>query len=72
MRRFAYGLKLSIRGKIVGHRLQDLDSVVEMVMAIEREVKDARGIQEAGAKDKKKEDQSSSSSSGKKQKISTP
>ena len=72
VRRFEDGLKLSIRGKIVGHRLQDLDSMVETAMAIEREVDDARSIREADNKDKKKEGQSSSSSSGKRQRTSTP
>ena len=38
------GLKLSIRGKIVGFLLQDMDSMVRMTMAIEREIDDARRI----------------------------
>ena len=37
VRRFENGLKLSIRGKIVGLRLQDMDSMVETSLAIERE-----------------------------------
>ena len=37
VRRFEDGLKLSIRGKIVGFLLQDMDSIVRMSMAIERE-----------------------------------
>lgn len=53
VRRFEDGLKLSIQGKIVGHHLQDLDSMVETAMAIEREVEDAKSIREAGVKDKK-------------------
>ena len=36
VRRFENGLKLSIRGKIVGLRLQDMDSMVETALAIER------------------------------------
>ena len=36
VRRFENGLKLSIRGKIVGLRLQDMDSMVETAMTIER------------------------------------
>ena len=36
-RRFENGLKLSIRGKIVGLRLQDMDSMVGIALAIERE-----------------------------------
>ena len=38
VRKFEDGLKLSIRGKIVGLLLQDMDSVVKTAMAIEREV----------------------------------
>ena len=52
MRKFDDGLKLSIRGKIVGLLLQDLNLMVKTVMAIEREVDDARNIREAGVKDK--------------------
>ena len=37
VRRFEDGLKLSIRGKIVGFLLQDMDSIVRTSMAIERE-----------------------------------
>ena len=37
VRRFEDGLKLSIRGKIVGFLLQDMDSMVRTTMAIERE-----------------------------------
>ena len=37
VRRFENGLKLSIRGKIVGPRLQDMDSMVGTALAIERE-----------------------------------
>ena len=35
--RFENGLKLSNRGKIVGLRLQDMDSIVGTALAIERE-----------------------------------
>ena len=72
VRKFEDGLKLSIRGKIMGLLLQDLDSMVKITMVIEREVDDARSIQDAGVKDKMRESQPSSSSSGKKQKTSTP
>ena len=41
MRKFEDDLKLSIWGKIVGLLLQDMDLIVETVMAIEREVDDA-------------------------------
>ena len=72
MRKFEDGLKLSIRGKIVGLLMQDLDSMVRTAMTIEREVDDARNIRNAGiVKDKKKKSQPSSFSSGKKQKTST-
>ena len=37
VRRFENGLKLSIRGRIVGLRLQDMDSMVRTAMTIERE-----------------------------------
>ena len=38
VRRFENGLKLSIRAKIVGLRLQDMDSMVGMTLAVEREL----------------------------------
>ena len=41
VRRFENGLKLSIQGKIVGLRLQDMDSMVGTTLAIEREMEDA-------------------------------
>ena len=37
VRRFENGLKLSIRAKIVGLRLQDMDSIVGTTLTIERE-----------------------------------
>ena len=37
VRRFENGLRLSIRGRIVGLRLQDMDSMVRTAMTIERE-----------------------------------
>ena len=36
VRKFEDGLKLSIRGKIVGFLLQDMDSMVKTAMTIER------------------------------------
>ena len=71
VRKFEDGLKLSIRGKIVGFLLQDMDSMVRTVMSIEREIEDARSIQAAGTSEKRKDDQPSSSS-GKRQKTSAP
>ena len=38
------GLELSIRGKIVGLCLQDMDSMVGTALTIEKEIEDARGI----------------------------
>ena len=69
-RRFENGLKLSIRGRIVGLRLQDMDSMVGIALTIEREIKDARSTQDLGVSSKRKESQSSSSS-GKKPKASS-
>ena len=40
VRKFEDGLKLSIRGKIVGLLLQDMDSIVRTMLAIERGVED--------------------------------
>ena len=61
VRRFDNGLKLSIRGKIMGLHLQDMDSMVGTALAIEREIEDAQGIRDASAGGKRKEDQPSSS-----------
>ena len=41
VRKFEDGLKLSIRGKIMGFLLQELDLMVKTAMAIKREVDDA-------------------------------
>ena len=68
VRRFENGLKLSIRGRIVGLRLRDMDSMVGTTLTIEREIEDARSTRDAGVGDKR-EDQPSSSS-GKRQKTS--
>ena len=70
VRRFENGLKLSIRGRIVGLRLQDMDSMVGIALTIEREIDEARSTQDAGVSSKRKESQSSSSS-GKKPKASS-
>ena len=61
VRRFENGLKLYIRGKIVGLRLQYMDSMVGTTLAIEREMDDAQSIRDAGAGGKRNEDQPSSS-----------
>ena len=68
VRRFKNGLKLSIRGRIVGLRLQDMGSMVGTALTIEREIEDARNTRDAGV-GSKREDQPSSSS-GKRQKTS--
>ena len=70
VRRFEDGQKLSIRGKILGFLLQDMDSMVMTAMAIKREIEDARSIRDVGTSGKRKESQSSSSS-GKKPKASS-
>ena len=70
VRRFENGLKLSIRGRIVGLRLQDMDSMVGTALTIEREIEDARSTRDAGGSSKRKESQSSSSSR-KKQRASS-
>ena len=70
VRRYKNGLKLSIRGRIVGLRLLDMDSMVGTALTIEREIEDARSTLDAGVSSKRKESQSSSSS-GKKQRTSS-
>ena len=44
VRKFEDGLKLSIRGKIVGLLLQNMDLMVRITMAIEKDVDDAWSI----------------------------
>ena len=70
VRKFEDGLKLSIRGKIVGFLLQDMDFMVRTAMAIEREIDDTRSIRDTGASEKRKESQPFSSLR-KKQRTST-
>ena len=62
VRRFENGLKLSIRARIVGLRLQDMDSMVGTALTIEREIQDARSTRDASVSSKRKGSQSSSSS----------
>ena len=62
VRKFKDGLKLSIRGKIMGLLLQNMDFKVKTAMAIEREVDVARSIRDTSVKGKRKESQPSSSS----------
>ena len=70
VRRFENGLKLSIRARIIGLRLQDMGSMVGTTLTIEREIEDARSTRDAGASCKRKDSQSSSSS-GKRQRASS-
>ena len=69
VRIFENRLKIPIRGRIVGLRLQDMDSMVGTTLTTEGEVDVIRGIQDMGAGTKRKEDPSSSNP-GKKQKTS--
>ena len=68
VRRFKNGLKLSIRGRIIGLRLRDMDSMVGTTLTIKREIEDAQSTRDASG-GSKREDQPSSSS-GKRQKTS--
>ena len=67
-RRCENGLKLSIRGRIVGFRLWEMDSRVGTALTIERGIKDTWNTQDTGV-GSKREDQLSPSS-GKRQKTS--
>ena len=55
VRRFENGLKLSIRSRIVGLRLQDMDSMVGTTLTIEREIEDARSTRDVDISSKRKE-----------------
>ena len=68
-RRCENGMKLSIRGRIVGFRLRDMDFMVGMALIIEREIEDTWNTRDTGVSNKR-EDQLSPSS-GKRQKTST-
>ena len=70
VRRFKNELKLSIRARIVGLRLQDMDSMVGTALTIEREIEDAQSTRDASVSSKRKDSQSSSSS-GKRQRASS-
>ena len=47
-RRFENGLKLSIRGRIVGFRLRDMDSMVGTTLTLEREIEDTWNTRDTG------------------------
>ena len=70
VKRFENGLKLSIRGRIIRLRLQDMDSMVGTALTIEREIEDARSTRDTGVSSNRNESQSSSSS-GNKQRASS-
>ena len=70
VRRFENGRRLSIRARIVGLRLQDMDSMVGTALTIERDMEDARNTRDASVSGKRKDSQSSSSS-GKRQGASS-
>ena len=61
VRRFEDGLRQSIRGKIVGLLLQDMDYMVRTTIAIEGEIVDGKSIRDADI-GKRKEGYHSSSS----------
>ena len=60
-RRYENGLKLSIRGKIVGFRLRDIDSMVGTALTIEREIEDTWNTRDTGVGNKREEQLSPSS-----------
>ena len=55
------GLKLSIRDRIVGLRLRDMDSMVRTALTIEREIEDTGNIRDTGVGNKRKDQLSPSS-----------
>ena len=55
VRRFENGPILSIRGRSVGLRLQDMDSMVGTAMTKERETENARSTRDEGVSGKRKE-----------------
>ena len=58
VKRFENRLRLSIRGRIVGLRLQDMDSMVGTTMTIERDMEDPRSTRDPSASGKMKKSQS--------------
>ena len=55
VRRFENGLKLSIRARIVGLRLQDMDSMVWITLTIEREIENAWSTRDVSVSSKRKD-----------------
>ena len=64
VRKFEDGMKLSIQGKIVGLLLQDMNSMIRIAFAIEREreIDDTKSIWDTSVSGKRKENQFSFSS----------
>ena len=54
-RRLENGLKLSIRDRIVGLRLRDIDSMVGTILTIEREVEDTWKTRDTGVGNKRED-----------------
>ena len=54
-RRFENGLKLSIRGRIVGLFPRDMDSMVGTALTIEREIKDTWNTRDTGVGSKRED-----------------
>ena len=69
-RRFGNGLKLSIRGRIVGFRLWDMDSMVGAALTIEREIEDTWNTRDTSVGSKREDQLSSSSGKGQKTSVS--
>ena len=61
-------MKLSIRDRIVGLHLRDMDSMVGTTLTIEREIENARSTRDTGVGNKREDHLSPSS--GKRQKTS--
>ena len=61
IRRFENGMKLSIRGRIVGFRLRDMDSMVGTTLTIEREIEDTWNTRDTGVGNKREDKLSPSS-----------
>ena len=49
------GLKLSIRGRIVGFHLRDMDSMVGTTLTIEREIEDTWNTRDMGVGSKRED-----------------
>ena len=65
-RRFENGLKLYIRGRIVGLRLRDMDSMVGTALTIEREIENTWNTRDTGVGSEREDQLSPSSGKGQK------